>query len=131
MTEDKQLRKWLKNKYGISVRRELDFIVEYAKTGNATDSYVKTFETTNRNSASVLSLTLLKKYNVSFIDALDYAGHGSDSISKALDTLAAKDPDKYLKHITKLKQLDIQKIELDGNLNFNVKIDTNMDDDEY
>jgi hypothetical protein len=113
----KYIKQELKEEFSNLTKRELDFYIEFIITGRAYSSYQKAFDPEmNRNTASTLANRLLHKVKINFVDFLEYAGHGPDRISEALDTLFDKDKDQYLKHITKLKQLDVQKVEHSGQI---------------
>lgn len=113
----KYVKKELKEQNANVTKKELDFYIEFMMTGKAYSSYKKVFdENMSRATAAVLANRLLKKVRISFVDYLDFAGHGPDKIAEALDKLFEKDPDKYLTHITKLKQLDVQKIQHSGSI---------------
>ena len=113
----KYLKSEMKEEFSNITKKELDFYLEFIMTGKAYRSYQKAFgEEMNRATSAVLANRLLKKVKINFLDFLDYAGHGPDKIAEALDSLFEKDKDQYLKHITKLKQLDVQKIEHSGSI---------------
>lgn len=111
------LKSELKEEFENITKKELDFYLEFIMTGKAYRSYQNAYDPEmGRATAAVLANRLLKKVKINFVDFLDYAGHGPDKISEALDALYEKDKDQYLKHITKLKQLDVQKIEHSGQI---------------
>lgn len=134
--ERKNIRKFLKEEHSISSKREIEFYIEFIRTGQAYKSYQKIYAPTmKRGSAAVLANRIINKHKITFLDWLEYAGHGTDAITEALDQLREKDPDAYLKHITKFKQLDIQKVEHSGTINlpntvFTSNPDEIMDEEE-
>ena len=115
MTE-KELKLWLIEKYNMSNKKHIDFIIDYLNTQNGTKSYKKVYTgCTSDGAARVGAYRILKEYKVSLTDFLDLAGHDKLKIVEALDALFIVDPDKYLSHIEKLKKLDAQR--LDVNIN--------------
>jgi len=114
---EKVMRAFLKEKYNIKNKRHIEFFIEFMKSGVAYKAYMKVYAPTMANNvARVMASKLMKQYDISFEDWLDYAGHGTDSINEALSALKDKNPDDYLKHITKLKQLDVKKVHVSGEI---------------
>lgn len=125
----KEVKKEIKAKYDKITKKELEFIMEFMISGKAYRSYQKVFNPKmSMTAASTSAHKLLKRIDVSFIDFLEYAGHGQDKIAEALDKLYDKDVDRYLHHVTKLKQLDVTKIQHSGSINIpNITIVTTDD----
>ena len=112
------IKRHILDKYpDIKDKKHIDFYVEFMMTGNAYKSYQKIYSPEmSMGVAATLAGRLLKKVELNFTEFLDIAGHTDDKIAEALDELFEKDVDKYLKHITKLKQLEIQKVEHSGSI---------------
>jgi hypothetical protein len=80
----KTLRKYLKDNYNITSRKEILFFIEFLKGGVAYKAYQQVYAPTMKeNVARVMASKLVHKYNISFMEWLDYAGHGTDSINEA------------------------------------------------
>ena len=113
----KYIKSKLKSENQVLTKREIDFYIEFIKTGKIYKSYQKAFgEDISYQVAAVLGNRLLKKVKVDFLEFLEVSGHGPDKITEALDALFEKDKDAYLKHVTRLKQLDVQRIEHSGQI---------------
>lgn len=109
--------KWLERDYNISDKKHLAFLLEYIKTRNPVTAYRNVYGKKMATSVAAASASrLLKTVKFSIIDILNVTGHGVEAASKALDELRKTSPDKYLTHLEKLHQLDIQRVEHTGNI---------------
>lgn len=94
------------------------FIIDLMTSGGyAYESYARAKyydDDYNKSTAKTGACRTIKRLGISYAELLDYTGHGPDTITGALSAVLEDDPDKYLKHITKLKQLDVKKIEHSG-----------------
>jgi len=125
--QTKLLKSFLFDTYKIKQKHEVLFFMEFIKTGVAFSSYKTAYAPTMSDSvARTASSQLLKKRGVSFEDWLEYAGHGTDSITEALDVLKEKSPNDYLKHISTLKKLDVRRIEHSGGIA--IRFEKDLDD---
>lgn len=115
MSEETDLKKYIKEKFpDVRDKKQIAFFIKFIITGKAQASYMAVYPDAKKNSASVLACNLLKNVNFTASDWLDFAGHTIESVTEALDSLKQSNPDAYLKHVIKLKQLDVQKIEHTG-----------------
>ena len=118
--------RYIREEYGITNVKHLKFFVEMMKEKYAYKAYQNVYgKGMAMNIATVRASELMKKYKVNFIDWLELSGHGTDAITEALDDLKNTDSDKYLKHITNLKQLDIKRIEHSGT--FKIEFEKDID----
>jgi hypothetical protein len=119
---EKDVKEYIKERWPDIKLWEKRFIIELMKGGkplykcyqDALGNGVK--ESSAKNGAT----RILKKLNIPFSELLDYTGHGEDTMIEALDDMREEDVDKYLKHITKLKQLEVQHVELNGSISMPV-----------
>lgn len=108
---------WLKERYNIPDDKTLAFLLEYIKTRNGVTAYRNVYgKKIAANVASASASRKLKTVNISISEMLELLGHGKMSITDALTKLKKENIDKYLTHLEKLHQLDIQKIEHSGSI---------------
>lgn len=122
---DKDIKQWIKERWpNINLtKKEFDFVANLLKGYSGWQAYqLATGTTTQIASAKNQATRWARKLNLSFEELLEFAGHGVDQISETLDQLKTKDPDAYLRHIIKLKKLDVQKIELSGKVDVPIPI---------
>lgn len=116
-----------KEEFNGLTENEIEFYINFIITGKKYKSYQNAFnKNMTRGVAAVLANRLLKKIKISFVDYLDIAGHDNEKIKEALDSLFKSNKDKYLNHIIKFKQLDVQKIEHSGSLT--IEYEKGLDD---
>jgi hypothetical protein len=108
---------YLKERYNIPDDKTLAFLLEYIKTRNGVTAYRNVYgKKIASNVASSSASRKLKTVNISISEMLELLGHGKIEIAEALKELRKQSPDKYLTHLEKLHQLDIQKIEHSGEI---------------
>jgi hypothetical protein len=110
----KDIKKHLKEQYGIRYKKYLDFFIEYINNGNnATRAYKAAVSPdVTDGSAAVLGTRILDKVNI--VELLDYSGHGKDKLMEAMDRLLKQDPKEYVKYQDKFRKLS------DNSININV-----------
>lgn len=98
--------------------RQAKFFMLFLNTGLVGPSYKEAYGVPNQRDviSTQLGSRLLKKAGFEILDMLEYMGHTDDKVCHALDALYIKDPDKYLNHIEKIRQLDNKKLELTGSI---------------
>lgn len=112
---EKDIADYLNSIYNFENKRELAFIIEYIKSGIAYKAYQKIYgEHITNGGAAVLANRILNKVKFRITDYLNLTGNGIESMMEALQTLKTSDPKEYLKYMTKLHGLDVQKTELTG-----------------
>lgn len=102
--------------------KQARFFLFFLNTGSMSHSYQKAFGRPDMpsNQAAMMAGRILKKINFDLVTFLEFMGHNDTKLSSALDTLYNKDPDKYLSHIEKIRQLDNRKLELSGSISIPV-----------
>lgn len=110
---------------GITAPNEVAFFVEYINNGmNACRAYSKVYANPNLKSSSVLGNRILSKVNIGAL--LDITGHGMNTFIDTLERLRKDEPVDYAKLQTKLRKLDVQRIEHGGEMI--VKIESVFDE---
>lgn len=102
--------------------KQAKFFLLFLNSGDIGESYKEAFNRPDMKmiNACILGQRLLKKAKFDITDFLQAMGHDDLKISSALDTLYNKDPDKYLKHIETIRQLDNKRLELSGSVSIPV-----------
>jgi hypothetical protein len=129
---EQELKKYVQMRYPQTrAKKEIDFIVEFMKTGQRYKSYQKIFgDRYSPKVAGVLANRLLKRVNFQFGDYLETCGHDDMSIIEALDDLKLKNPSDYLKYISKFKGYDVTRVDLNVGNNMVLKIERLEDTDK-
>ena len=119
--------KFLKEKYNITNPKHLKFFIQTVVKQYAYQAYKAVYgEHMSNNVARVRASSLMKKYKIDRLEWLELCGHGMDSVVEALQDLKDNDSDKYLKHLTNIKQWDMKRVEHTGD--FTIKFEKDLDD---
>jgi hypothetical protein len=114
---NKDIKAYIKERWSDLKPKEVHFLMYLMKGYPGWKSYMMAQGTeTSIEAAKVQAYRWTRKLDVSFDELLEFSGHGTDQIAEALTNLKAKDEDAYLRHIIKLKKLDVQKIEHSGQI---------------
>ena len=125
---------FIKERWGDDIKeKELQFILNLMKGMPMYKAYmdVAGVKTTSLRAAKNQAYRWARKLNIDFQELLEYSGHGTVEICEALDNLKERDEDAYLRHITKLKKLDVQRVEHSGSIQIpTINIVTRVEDVE-
>ena len=126
--EQSEQQQYISKLYKITNPQHIEFIIMYIKTRNPVTAYRHVYG--KKMSVAVAASgasRLLRTVKVGVKDILDFVGHNEMSIAESLTKLKHQSPDKYLTHMEKLLQLDVQKVEHSGG--YTIKYESEFMDD--